>query len=124
MAEGYFHALAPGYKVSSAGLVVYPENENKPISNSTTKSIQVMKEEEIDIAQSPMKQLTLQMVEEADRVVVLAPEMSLPDYLENSPKLERWDIPDAGGKDYDFYLKNRALIKEKILDLISRLENN
>lgn len=61
------------------------------------------------------KQLTEQMVNDADKVVVIMEETEdLPDYLSQSTKMERWSIADPKGKDLEFTRKVKNEIKEKI----------
>ena len=48
----------------------------------------------VDISHNPMTQLTEEMVEWADRILVMAERHTWPDYLTASHKVEVWDSPD------------------------------
>ena len=123
MAEAFFAHMAPRHHATSAGFLVLPEREGRPISEVTDKVIQSMQEEGIDMSAKVQNKITPAMVEEADKVIVLAPEAALPDFLEYSPKLEIWNVSDAGGTDQAFHHHTRDLIKEKVRNLIQRIDS-
>ena len=111
MAEGFARAL--GKKVmeaSSAGMaatgILSPEVQ------------EVMEEEGIDISRQTSKQITREMVDQADLVVSLGgcPECNFPDLLEG--KLITWPVPDPFGLDISHHRRVRDMIKKKVMDLI------
>lgn len=57
-----------------------------------------MKEIGFDMSAQEVHQLTPEMVDLADRVIVMGdtPGGPLPDFLASSPKLQSWDVPDPG----------------------------
>jgi len=59
--------------------------------------IAYMEEEGINVSENTRKQLTPQMVENSDRVVVITSKDSWPEYLVKSEKVTFWDIPNAVG---------------------------
>lgn len=56
----------------------------------------------VDIREKERRQLTRQMVNEADVVIVIAEKERWPDWLGEGGKVVFWDIPDAREHDDDF----------------------
>ena len=55
------------------------------------------------------------MVEDADKIVVILEETEpLPDYILNSNKYVRWNIPDPKGQDLETTRKIKNEIKKQI----------
>ncbi len=121
MAEAFLINANTSHMVSSAGTNVKEENENQPISNITEKVITCMEEVGIDVTDKRMNQLTKEMVDTADSVISIVPVETLPEYLQDLPKLEVWNIPDAGGTDLDFHRAVRDSVSQKVTELVSRL---
>lgn len=120
MAEALYKIYGKGdHKVSSAGIKLSgPEQPLKelPLGFNVTD---VIKEEGLDITEFVRKQLTPEMVKDADKVVLLLEEGDmLPDFLQNNPKIVRWSVPDPKGTD----LENHRKVKDQIKALI--LENH
>ncbi|MGC9602377.1 MAG: hypothetical protein ABSE76_01370 [Minisyncoccia bacterium] len=76
----------------------------------------------IDVRKKLRNKLTPALVAKADKVIALNAKEELPDYLLRSPKLELWDVSDAGGTGALFHANIRDLIKEKVVDLIKQLD--
>jgi len=117
MAEVFFNETNPEHKAISAGSHVKEEREGKVISTVTEKILTCMKELDLDVKDQIMNQVTSEMVDSVDKVVSITPKETLPDYLQNSSKLEVWGIPDAGGTDMEFHNKVRDMVKEKVSQL-------
>ena len=80
--------------------------------------LDVMQEEGMDVSMYVRNQLTEKMVEDADKVVAIVEEdFSLPEYLADSPKLVRWNVPDPKGKDLEFTREVKGQIKELVESL-------
>ena len=111
MAEGYARAWgAEIMDASSAGTYAIGFI-NDPV-------IEVMREEGIDIYGGHPKQITRDMVEEADLVIALGgdPERFFPDLLRD--KLITWPTPDPFGDSLERTREIRDMIKTRISDLI------
>lgn len=80
--------------------------------------IEVMQEEGIDISDGHPKQITREMVEEADLVIALGgdPELIFPVLLRN--KLITWPTPDPFGESVERTREIRDMIKVRVSDLI------
>lgn len=104
------------FKVVSAGTHI--SGKEQPIGElmpQIQEVLDVMKEEGIDVSMAIRKQLTENMVNDADKVVAITENIEeLPDYLLNSQKLIRWYIPDPKGKDIEFTRNVKNNIKEHI----------
>jgi protein-tyrosine-phosphatase len=59
--------------------------------------IAYMSGEGIDVSENTRSQLTHQIIDETDRVVVITAKESWPEYLLESKKVIFWDIPNAVG---------------------------
>ncbi len=113
---------SPDVEVFAAGTIVPPEREGKEVSQISQKGSSVMFEIGLDMTKNIVKGLTPQMIEDADRVIVMGPTSSpLPEYLYNSSKLEKWDVPDPGSGDIT-HANARDIIQLKIKDLIKELD--
>lgn len=80
-----------------------------------------MKEEGLDLVNNKRKQLTEEMAEVADKIIVMTEEENWPFYLRDNPKVMVWEIEDAKGKDYAFHARIRDEIKEKVKKLIEEI---
>jgi protein-tyrosine-phosphatase len=100
----------------SAGIKVH-ENEGQKIKDIPIAEpvIRFMKREGINVEENVRRQLTPQMIEEYDNVVIIAPEEeSFPEYLINAKNVEFWDISDPKGMNDENYEKIIFQIKEKL----------
>jgi arsenate reductase len=116
MAEGY--ARAYGAKIlnaSSAGTAA--------LGRVSPEAIEVMKEDGVDVSGQQSDQITREMAETADLVVVLGgcPECLYPDLL--ADKTIRWPISDPFGSPIEEFRRVRGLIKAQVTDLIIDLSH-
>ena len=72
----------------------------------------------VDIADKERQQLTPQMVDEADLVVVIAEKEQWPDYLKEGGKIMFWDIPDGVGQDDAFVYDVFTQVRRKVEQLV------
>ena len=72
----------------------------------------------VDIADKERQQLTPQMVDADDLVVVIAEKERWPDYLQEGGKVVFWDIPDGAGQDdafvYDVFTQVRRRVEQLV----------
>lgn len=110
MAEAFFNHLADGKaRAMSAG--------TKPAGAVDPKTIEAMREVGIDISAAKPKALTMQMLDEADRVVTMGcgVEGVCPaSYVET----EDWQIDDPKGKPIEDVRRTRDDIRAKVLRLL------
>lgn len=97
-----------------------PEQPIGELMPNIQEVLDVMTEEGMDISMYVRKQMTEDMVNEADKVIaILEDEVELPEYLSKSPKLVRWNVEDPKGKDLDTTRKIKNQINE-LIDTLSR----
>lgn len=121
MAATMLKHLSLETEVFAAGTIVPPEREGKAVSTISQKGSTVMFEIGLDMTKNIVRGLTPQMIEDADRVIVMGPTSNpLPEYLHTSPKLEKWDVPDPGRGDIT-HADARDIIQSKIKDLVKEL---
>jgi|ERR1035437_7942923 protein-tyrosine-phosphatase len=119
MAEAFYNSYIGSKKATSAGLDLKHSTKGDDLSLPDSV-IEVMNEIGHDLSSHRRKELTEQMVNDAD-IVVVTSDYPLPSYLENSKKLVRWDeIPDAARTPMDFHRKVRDMVKKRVLELIEQ----
>ena len=84
--------------------------------------LRIMREEEgIDFSGNQRKQLTPELVEQADRVIVIAPDEPLPDYLRNQGKVTFWEIPDLFDAPYESVRELKNQINRYVEQLVAEV---
>lgn len=100
----------PGADVSSAGTKVVDQERNSTEGqklkdkDGAENVILVMEEKDIDVRENTRTQLSKEMVEENDLVVIMAEKESCPDYLADEKykdKILYWDLVDPKGMDLE-----------------------
>lgn len=113
MAEAFYNHLTGTNDATSAGV----DLENSVKGNDPTVPdlvIEVMKEIGIDVSTKRRDVLTKEMVDAADRVVVIT-DQPMPEYVERSSKVERWlYIPDAVRTPIEFHREVRDRVREEV----------
>jgi arsenate reductase len=114
MAEAFFNHFA-GVKASASSAGTQPASEINPTV------AQVMRETGIDISRQKPKMLTLEMMENADRVITMGcgVEDTCPAGV---VPMEDWGIEDPEGKTVDEVRKIRDIIRIKVATLIKELD--
>ena len=129
MASALFNKVAPGCEVKSAGIQVMDKDGNsrdgqklKDLS-AAEHVIGVLKEEGIDAEEFVRRQLTPEMAEWADKIVVMAEPETIPDYLKDSPKIAYWDVKDPKGTSFEIHRETKEKIKELVNELRYSVNN-
>ena len=117
MAEAIFNYVAPkNMRAMSAG--------TRPAARVSRKTVEVMREIGLDISTAKPKKLTLEMVEEADKIITMGclNESSCPAFLlKDKTKLDDWRIEDPKDLSLEKVREIREQIADKVMDLISEL---
>ena len=98
MAEAFFNRLSQS-ESGSAGTKV-GELDGQTVSQLAQTSanaaliVEIMTEEGLDVSSKHRTQLTTELVDAADKVIVMAERESWPDYLAEGGKVVFWDIED------------------------------
>jgi arsenate reductase (thioredoxin) len=110
MAEAFLNALAGGKIIAiSAGTI--------PAAGVDPVVVEVMQEEGIDISTARPKQLTAEMLQDADKVITMGcgVEEACPAVRVYS---EDWGLPDPKGKSREEIRKVRDGIKDRVIKLL------
>jgi protein-tyrosine-phosphatase len=75
----------------------------------------------VDIADKERQQLTPQMVDAADLVVVIAEKEQWPAYLKEGVKVVCWDIPDAVGQEDAFVYEVFTQVRRRVEQLVAEI---
>jgi protein-tyrosine-phosphatase len=117
IAESLFKKYS-SHKAISAGTIV--ENEGQMIKDlpGAKNVIEVMKREGLDISRNKRNQVTPEMVDWADKIIVMAEKETIPDFLKNSQKTIMWEIEDLKDKSLEENLKRIPKFKRMIQEFI------
>ncbi len=75
----------------------------------------------VDISDKERQQLTPEMVDEADMVIVIAEKNKWPDYLKEDGKIVFWDIPDPYRQDDGFAYDVYRQIQDRVEQLVKEI---
>lgn len=118
MAEILFRKVNKKHKVISSGIKVNEKEREKlkdiPLAEPV---IRFMKKEGFDASENFRKQITREMVNKADKVIVMAEKEIWPDFLINNPKVVFWDIEDPKGMSDEGYKKIIEQLKKLIEEI-------
>lgn len=113
IAEAFLNQIAgEKIRVLSAG--------TQPVDNINPVVVEAMREVGIDISRSKPKALTLEMIEQADRVITMGcgTETTCPATFVQA---EDWAIEDPEGKTLDEVRKIREQIKSRVVKLVKEI---
>jgi len=77
----------------------------------------VMKEEGINLSNKKRKEITKEMIKDVDKIIVMAEEETIPEFLKNNEKVIYWKVEDSKGKSLENW---RELVKQ-LKDLLKSL---
>ena len=118
MAEAIFNNLSKGKDgATSAGTIVKKDRHRVTDPFIT----EIMKEIDIDISEKIRNQLTPEIVEESDRIIVMAQPESIPEYLKDNKKAIYWEVPDPHLQSIEFARGVRKKIQLKVNEFIETL---
>lgn len=123
MAEALFSKLAPQHEVLSVGTKLSgPEQSLEELRPATDIVIDAMKEIGIDVSNYRRKEITKDMADSADKIVMVVDERdSVPDYLLNNPKVITWDVLDPKGQTLEFAINTRKQIEDLLNEFVKSL---
>lgn len=128
VAVSLFEKLSGGkHEVKSAGTNVSEKFEDRKIYERRDREVEIiidmMNEEEIDVRDREMHGLTQKMVDWADKIICMAEQSAIPEYLLQSEKVEFWKFDDSSAiSDYDFFVETKDRLKKKVEKLIKELD--
>jgi arsenate reductase len=113
MAEAFFNNMA-GDQATASSAGTQPASEINPVV------VEVMREAGLEIGHKKPRRLTLDMMENADRVITMGcgVEETCPAHI---VPMEDWQVEDPEGKPVDEVRKIRDAIRKKVEALIKEL---
>ena len=84
---------------------------------SSKYAIEVMKELGIDISNNIINRLTQEMVDEADKIIVILKPEEVPEFLSKKKNIIYWDIADPDEQTLEFYRQTRNKVNKFVDDL-------
>ncbi|NIO09779.1 MAG: hypothetical protein GTO40_17955 [Deltaproteobacteria bacterium] len=127
VAEALFNRLSR-HQARSAGTRVEASLAKRGTNTSTVKDaegaqpvIEYMRDEGINVSDKTRSQLTREMVEVSDRVVVITAKETWPEYLMNNSKVDFWDIPNPLNMDSEAARAVYEKVKKHVKDLVSEI---
>ncbi len=116
------------HESSGAGMAVdeitakgnWPSKKLKDVPNQ--RSVEYIKREfGVDISDRERRQLTPQMMDEADMVVVINDKANWPDYVTEGGKVVFWDIQDAVGQADEAAYQIFGQVRHKVEELVQEI---
>jgi len=120
MAMELYNLLHPG-EAQSAGTHVDDPGQQLKDRPTAASAIAAMKEIDVDMSGNRRRQLTPEMLEDYDKVIVLAETKAIPSYLNTYPGAEMWHIEDTKHDREDRAADVREDLYKRIKDLSNRL---
>ncbi len=119
MAMEYFKRLSNG-KTASAGTRVTVPGETIGDRADAQVVLQAMHEDGIDMTANKRTVLTPEVLNDFDKIVVLAEPDRIPAWLSKSPKFEYWETRKVKGVPIEAVREVRDMIKARVRDLVKR----
>ncbi len=124
MAEALFNSMAKGKAIAISAGVDPGAYEGKKIADieiAKNTVVASMKDVGIDVSNCVSKKITKVMIDESNIVVSMVKKEQLPEFARGSKKVTYWDIPNPKEKTYEFHVKVRSLIEQKVRELLDKL---
>ena len=123
MAQAMFNRLSKHQSTSAGTMVLEMDGQTvakrAEVAPSGVLVLELMSEEEDqDLSSEQRTQLTPELVDAADKVIVMAERETWPDYLVESGKVEFWDIEDALNIPIDAERAIKDQIKVRVEELV------
>ena len=112
----FYNQLVPGYG-ASAGTIVDKSGEKLKERFGAEHIITVMKEHGSDMSENIRTQITQKMLNDYDKVIVMAEPNTVPNWLSDNPKVITWTIEDAKDKPLEKTREIALEIKLRVREL-------
>ncbi len=121
MAKAFYNQYSQNGQAESAGTEVHEKEGERIINYPKASPVwEVMDQEWIDVRNYTRRQLTPEMVKEANIIVVILNKMQCPVYLLESTKAIYWDVEDPMKADYETHVRVKDQIKGLVQKLIAK----
>ena len=125
MARAMFDRLSQHQSTSVGTMVAEMEGqtvaERAKVAPSVVLVLELMDEEGLDISSEERTQLTAELFNAADKVIVMAERETWPSYLVENGKVVFWDIADAFNIPMDAVRSIKDQIKAKVEELVGEI---
>lgn len=122
MAKEFFNHLSLDGSVADACGTRVGEFEGQLIkdiqNDSVDDDIRSMREVGLDLANNPRKNITIELVDQADKVIVMAEKDTWPDYLLDNPKVLYWQVENPKGQTYEKTCEIRDIVKGLVMQIV------
>ena len=127
VAQTYFDQLS-SHESSGAGMAVdeitangnWPSKKIKDVPNQRSAEY-IKREFGVDIADRERRQLSPQLMGEADMVIVINEKTNWPDYVTEGGKVVFWDIQDGLGRADEAVDQIYRQVRQKVEDLVQEI---
>lgn len=116
IAMEYFKRFSADH-TASAGTRVTVEGEELGVRDDAQNVLEVMREDGIDMSENVRTALTPTMLDNFDKVIVMAEPARTPEWLSTSPKFEYWEVLNVNGMPNEQLGAVRDVIKLKVKQL-------
>ncbi len=128
MAEAIFNKLTGNaHEVSSAGTYVIKGDDHSRVGKVLAETrgaenvLAVLNEIGVDASRAVRKPLTQALVEDAEKIVVMAGDDTIPEYLKTSSKAVFWHVTDPYDQSLKFTREIRDQIEKKLREYLKTL---
>ncbi len=128
IAEALFNSLSKNHKATSAGTKVFDKDGNSKDGeklqdrDGAKHIIAVMDEVELDVRLAERNQVTQQVVQDSDLIIVMAEKETLPEYLLKNDKVRYWDIGDPKNQTLEEVRATRNTLNNLVSELVTEIE--
>ena len=118
----YNHLAKDGSSADSCGTLVKIENNTGKIISELSwgTAVEYMKSQGLDISKEKIKPITEKLINEADKIIVMAEKDTWPEYLTANPKVVNWEIDNPNSTSERDSSRIGGQIKTKVLELTNR----
>ena len=117
IAEAFFNKYSKIDNAESSAII-------KPQEKMHRLVVRAMNEKGIDISKNISKKVTKKMINEADIIILMNPDLK--NLIKINKKVKIWNIPDVISREedehiYSEFVKIREMIEEKVKELLIRI---
>jgi len=114
MAEAYYNHFTHSHDAVSAGT---KQDTPQKYPKLPYEVVALMNEEDIDVSKNKVKLVNEDMINDADKIIVMCDKNQCPGFLLKSKKAVFWEVKDPHHMPIDEMRKIRDIIKTKVLSI-------
>ncbi len=121
MAKAFYNEFTNSLDADSCGTRVgeFEGQKIKDIKNDSVEDdIRAMKEYGLDVSDYTRKQVTEDLVQGFDKVIVMAEKDTWPDYLKENGEIIFWDVENPKGTSFEKTCEIRDIIRAKVKEFV------